>query len=79
MSLAHLRLCNTAIALIIPEKEKQKQIRRNKAKQKRDQEDQKKETKMFEQKNYTKFSWVSRKASNEGRSAKATFTARERF
>ena len=44
--------------------------------------------KMFEQENYTKFSWVSRKAytkfswvsrkaSNEGRSAKAMFTARK--
>ena len=32
---------------------------------------------MFEQENYTKFSWVSRKASNEGRSAKAMFTARK--
>ena len=33
--------------------------------------------KMFEQENYTKFSWVSRKVSNEGRSAKAMFTARK--
>ena len=33
---------------------------------------------MFEQENYTKFSWVSRKASNEGRSAKAMFSQLEK-